>query len=145
MIVVYIRLFTLVKLCSGYSLVLVLCTLSLFVSVGKSRQWDPWLQRPSCHSKSQSHLWHWTPRSYYVWTHVLHLPGWERREARECGRGKCRLHASPPACKEPVTKITHSLGLIYFLSDFFFNEILCYWWCVLLQYKFSYSKNLCLS
>lgn len=62
--------------------------LSLFVSLGKSRQWDPWLQRPSCHSKSQSHLWHWAPRSYYLWTYVHHLPGWERGETRECGRGK---------------------------------------------------------
>lgn len=62
--------------------------LSLFVSLGKSRQWDPWLQRPSCHSKSQSHLWHWAPWSYNLWTFVHHLPGWERGETRECGRGK---------------------------------------------------------
>lgn len=62
--------------------------LSLFVSLGKSRQWDPWLQRPSCHSKSQSHLWHWAPWPYYLWTLVHHLPGWERGETRECGRGK---------------------------------------------------------
>lgn len=66
----------------------VLACLSLFVSLGKSRQWDPWLQRPSCHSKSQSHLWHWAPRSYYLWTFVHHLPGRERGETRECGRGK---------------------------------------------------------
>lgn len=62
--------------------------LSLFVSLGKSRQWDPWLPRPSCHSKSQSHLWHWAPWSYYLWTFVHHLPGWEGGERREFGRGK---------------------------------------------------------
>lgn len=66
----------------------VLACLSLFVSLGKSRQWDPWLQRPSCHSKSQSHLWHWASRSHYLWTFVHHLPGRERGETRECGRGK---------------------------------------------------------
>lgn len=74
----------------------------LYVSLGKSRQWDPWLQRPSCHPKSQSHLWHWAPWSYYLWTFVHHLPGWERGETRECGRGKHTnrmplfLHASQP-------------------------------------------------
>lgn len=67
----------------------------VFVSLGKSRQWDPWLQRPSCHSKSQSHLWHWAPRSYYLWTFVHHLPGWERREKRECGRGKHTVRMPP--------------------------------------------------
>lgn len=74
---------------SNLPLLLSVCTcLSLFVSLGKSRQWDPWLQRPSCYSKSQSHLWHWAPWSYYLWTYVHHLPGWERGETRECGRGK---------------------------------------------------------
>lgn len=74
--------------------------LSLFVSLGKSRQWDPWLQRPSCHSKSQSHLWHWAPWSYYLWTFVHHFPGWERGETRECGRGKHtdRMHLFLHAC-----------------------------------------------
>lgn len=75
--------------------------LSLFVSLGKSRQWDPWLQRPSCHSKSQSHLWHWAPWSYYLWALVHHLPGWERGKARECGRGKLvdRMLLSLHACR----------------------------------------------
>lgn len=69
--------------------------LSWCVSVGKSRQWDPWLQRPSCNSKSQSHLWHWAPWSNYLWAPVHHLLGWQRRETRECGRGKQhRPHAS---------------------------------------------------
>lgn len=90
--------FLLVTLCLGKKCVLysgnlpfllfVCACLSLFFSLGKSRQWDPWLQRPSCHSKSQSHLWHWAPWSYYLWTYVHHLPGWERGETRECGRGK---------------------------------------------------------
>lgn len=72
--------------------------LSLCVSLGKSRQWDPWLQRPSCNSKSQSHLWHWAPWSYYLWAPVHHLLGWQRRETRECGRGKHTDRMHPSAC-----------------------------------------------
>lgn len=72
--------------------------LSLFISVGKSRQWDPWLQRPSCNSKSQSHLWHWAAWSYYLWAPIHHLLGWQRRKTRECGRGKCTDRMHPSAC-----------------------------------------------
>lgn len=82
---------------SNFHLPLCLSVYVCFVSVGKSRQWDPWLQRPSCNSKSQSHLWHWAPWSNYLWAPVHHLLGWQRRETRECGRGKHtdRMH---PAC-----------------------------------------------
>lgn len=103
--------------------------LFLFVSLGKSRQWDPWLPRPSCHSKSQSHLWHWAPWSYYVWTFVHHLPGWERRETRECGRGKhsgrmhfflhaWRLNAQTVLCIKtnvPLMILCFVVGLVFLL------------------------------
>lgn len=100
--------------------------LSLFVSLGKSRQWDPWLQRPSCHSKSQSHLWHWAPRSYYLWTYVHHLPGWERGETRECGRGKhtdCVLlivrTKKRSMNKTEMTWIKLKWAMIFLWRDFF--------------------------
>ena len=105
------------------------CMFVLFVSLGKSRQWDPWLPRPSCHSKSQSHLWHWAPWSYYVWTFVHHLPGWERRETRECGRGKhsgrmhfflhaWRLNAQAVLCIKtnvPLMILCFVVGLVFLL------------------------------
>lgn len=100
----------------------------LCVSLGKSRQWDPWLQRPSCHSKSQSHLWHWAPWSYYLWTFVHHLPGWERGETRECGRGKHTdrmllfLHARQPYAHTVVCiKRRHICHTIHCFAEFSFS------------------------
>lgn len=41
--------------------------------LGKSRQWDHWLQGPSSHPQSQGHLWHRASRHDILRVSALHL------------------------------------------------------------------------
>lgn len=112
--------------------------LSLFISVGKSRQWDPWLQRPSCNSKSQSHLWHWTAWSYYLWAPIHHLLGWQRRKTRECGRGKYTDRMHPSACTPNLCM--YSCGLSF--SSNLTKERRCILCDLALTHSVSHSATL---